>query len=155
MMPYFFPVDLISKEDVSFLEGLCKSPEANFIAYDTISGKKDGNLCWDINLDYFNRFNVDSYTFFVHQEPFSKIVSHTDNPKWKRNTVLIVPLFWHEEYAPCYFEDGPMIKYGMPYLFNTQLEHYVNNNEYPRYNFQICFAEPIEEVYECLQKIID
>tara|TARA_B100001057_G_scaffold484890_1_gene563694 strand:+ start:4286 stop:4747 length:462 start_codon:yes stop_codon:yes gene_type:complete len=150
MIPYFVPVDYISKEDVQFLENLVQSSEADFKAYDTVSGNKDGNLCWDINLDYFNRFNLNSYTFFVHQEPFSKVVSHTDNPKWKRNTVLIIPLLWHRNYAPCYFEDGPVIEFRTPYLFNTQLPHYVNNNEYPRYNFQICFEEPLEEVEKCL-----
>ena len=131
MIPYFVPVDFISKEDVEFLENLVQSDEANFIAYDTISGQRDGNLCWDLNLDYFNRFNLNSYTFFVHQEPYTKVISHVDNPKWKRNTVLIV-------------------EFRTPYLFNTQLPHYVNNNEYPRYNFQICFEEPIEEVAKCL-----
>lgn len=49
MIPYFVPVDFISKEDVEFLENLLQSGEADFKAYDTVSGKKDGNLCWDIN----------------------------------------------------------------------------------------------------------
>lgn len=151
MLPYFVPIDFISKEDVEFLENLVQqSNEADFVAYDTISGQRDGNLCWDLNLDYFNRFNLNSYTFFVHQEPYTKVISHTDNPKWKRNTVLIVPLLWHRNYAPCHFENGPMVEFRTPYLFNTQLPHYVNNNEYPRYNFQICFEEPIEEVAKCL-----
>ena len=150
MIPYFVPVNFISKEDVEFLENLVKSNEADFIAYDTISGQLDGNLCWDLNLDYFNRFNLKSYTFFVHQEPYTKVVSHVDNPKWKRNTVLIVPLLWHNGYAPCHFENGPVVEFRTPYLFNTQLPHYINNNEYPRYNFQICFEEPIEEVAKCL-----
>lgn len=150
MIPYFVPVDFISKEDVTFLENLVQSEEADFKSYDTISGKKDGNLCWDINLDYFNRFNLKSYTFFVHQEPYTKVISHVDNPKWKRNTALIVPLLWHRNYAPCYFEDGPVVEFIAPYLFNTQLPHYINNNEYPRYNFQICFEESIEKVAKCL-----
>lgn len=150
MLPYFVPIDFISKEDVEFLEKLVQSDEANFISYETISGQRDGNLCWDLNLDYFNRFNLKSYTFFVHQEPYTKVIKHTDNPKWKRNTVLIVPLLWHRNYAPCYFEDGPIVEFRTPYLFNTQLPHYINNNEYPRYNFQICFEEPIEEVAKCL-----
>ena len=150
MIPYFVPVDFISKEDVTFLENLVQSEEADFKSYDTISGKKDGNLCWDINLDYFNRFNLKSYTFFVHQEPYTEVISHVDNPKWKRNTALIVPLLWHRNYAPCYFEDGPVVEFRTPYLFNTQLPHSINNNEYPRYNFQICFEESIEKVAKCL-----
>ena len=36
---------------------------------------------------------------------------------------------------------------------HSGLEHFVNNTEHVRYNFQICFAEPIEEVYECLTHI--
>ncbi len=103
MLPYFEKTNLISNEDVKFLENLCKSSEANFVAYDTVSGKRDGNLCWDMDLAYFKRFNYKCYTMFVHQEPNAKVVEHKDNTKWKRNTVLIVPLFWHEDYAPCYF----------------------------------------------------
>jgi len=153
MIPYFIPIDLIPHEDVVFLEKLVESNNTNFIAYDTISGNKDGNLCWNLNLDSFNRFPLNSYTFFVHQEPFTQVVAHVDNPKWKRNTVLIVPLLWHNNYAPCHFVDGPVVEFRTPYLFNTQLPHYVNNNEYPRYNFQICFEEPIEKVYKCLTQI--
>jgi len=153
MLPYFTPVDFISKEDVEFLENLVQSDEAKFVAYDTVNGQKDGNLCWDLNLDYFNRFNLNSYTFFVHQPAFTNVITHIDNPKWKRNTVLIVPLLWHNNYSPCYFEEGPVVEFRTPYLFNTQLPHYINNNEYPRYNFQICFKEPIEEVNKCLTSI--
>ena len=66
MIPYFVPVDFISKEDVEFLENLVQSAdEADSKAYDTISGKKDGNSYVDINLDYFNRSHPNSYTFFV------------------------------------------------------------------------------------------
>lgn len=154
MIPYYKPnINFISFDDIKFLEDLLSSPHTDFKSYNTISGKTDGNLCWDLNLDRFNRFNFSSYTFFVHQSPFTKVISHTDNPKWKRNTVLIVPLFWHNQYAPCHFVDGPCIKCKSPYLFNTQLPHYINNNKYPRYNFQICFKESIEEVAECLTRI--
>ena len=52
MLPYFEKTNLISNEDVKFLENLCKSSEANFVAYDTVSGKRDGNLCWDMDLAY-------------------------------------------------------------------------------------------------------
>ena len=153
MLPYFEKSNLISNEDVKFLENLCKSSEANFVAYDTVSGKRDGNLCWDMDLAYFKRFNYKCYTMFVHQEPNAKVVEHKDNTKWKRNTVLIVPLFWHEDYAPCYFTDGTKVTHESPILFNTQIPHYINNNEHPRYNFQICFAEPIEELQKCLINI--
>ena len=83
----------------------------------------------------------------------TKVIAHTDNTKWKRNTVLIVPLLWHKNYAPCYFTDGAIVQMSTPYLFNTQLEHYINNNKHERYNFQICFEEPIEEVAKCLTLI--
>ena len=131
MLPYFEKTNLISNEDVKFLENLCKSSEANFVAYDTVSGKRDGNLCWDMDLAYFKRFNYKCYTMFVHQEPNAKVVEHKDNTKWKRNTVLIVPLFWHEDYAPCYFTDGTKVTHESPILFNTQIPHYINNNELP------------------------
>lgn len=153
MIPFYATTDLISLEDVNFLENLCKSSEANFIEYDTVSGKKDGNLCWDMDLPYFKRFNYECYTMFVHQPANANVVAHVDNPKWKRNTVLIVPLFWHKDYAPCHFIDGPTVTHEKPILFNTQLPHYINNNEYPRYNFQICFEQPIEELVECLINI--
>lgn len=150
MIPYYASTDLITNSEISYLEKLALSLRANFKKYDTISGKKDGNLCWDIDIEKFNKFNLKSYTFFVHQKPFTNVISHIDNPKWKRNTVLIIPLFWSEKYAPCYFNDGVKVHQQTPYLFNTQLPHYVNNNEYPRYNFQICFEESIEKVVKCL-----
>ena len=88
MLPYFEKTNLISNEDVKFLENLCKSSEANFVAYDTVSGKRDGNLCWDMDLAYFKRFNYKCYTMFVHQEPNAKVVEHKDNTKWKRNNLV-------------------------------------------------------------------
>ena len=90
---------------------------------------------------------------FVHQPMGKQVIPHIDNDRWDRNTVLLVPLFWHKDYAPCEYTDGPKITHETPVLMNTQLEHFVNNSEHVRYNFQICFAEPIEEVYECLTHI--
>lgn len=154
MLPYFLPVDnLISQEEVSYLENIITSKESNFVAYDTVSGKKDGNLCWDYNLEEFNCFNLNSYNFFIMQQANTEVLAHIDNPRWKRNTVLIVPLFWHKDYAPAYFVDGIKVTHETPILFNTQIEHYVNNNNNNRYNFQICFEESIEEVAECLTRI--
>ena len=148
MLPYYHPVDFITKAEIQHLESLI--PHGDFIDYDTISGSRDGNLCWDNNIQEFNKFNLKSYTFFVYQPATTKVIAHTDNTKWKRNTVLIVPLLWHKNYAPCYFTDGTIVQMNTPYLFNTQLEHYINNNKHDRYNFQICFEEPIEEVAKCL-----
>ena len=148
MIPYFASTDLISKQETEYLESLL--PQGDFVEYDTISGSRDGNLCWDKNINEFNKFNLKSYTFFVHQPGYTKVTAHVDNTKWKRNTVLIVPLHYHKHYAPCYFTTGPQIHLSTPYLFNTQLEHYINNNNHDRYNFQICFEEPIEEVAKCL-----
>ena len=153
MLPYFIEMPhLITAEEIAELEGMIE--HSDFISYDTISGKKDGNLCWDMNIEKFNRFELKSYTFFVHQEPHTSVVEHTDNPKWKRNTTLIVPLFWSDDYAPCKFVhgfvDGPSVCTPTPYLFNTQKPHYINNNHKARYNFQICFEEEIEDVYRRL-----
>ena len=149
MLPYFIEMpNLITAEEITELEGMIE--HSDFIAYDTISGKKDGNLCWDMNIEKFNRFELKSYTFFVHQEPHALVVPHTDNPKWKRNTTLIVPLFWSHDYVPCTFVHGPSVSTATPYLFNTQQSHYINNNHKPRYNFQICFEEEIEDVYRRL-----
>lgn len=152
MLPYFVPTDLITKHEISYLESQI-TPDAQFIAYDTVSGKKDGNLCWDNNIELFNCFNLSSYNFFVHQQPHTDVTPHIDNPKWKRNTVLLVPLFYTNAYAPCYFKNGPKVTHETPILFNTQIEHYIHNNEHARYNFQICFEESIEEVAKCLTRI--
>ena len=149
MLPYFIEVDLITQEEIAELEDMLDN--SDFIAYDTISGKNDGNLCWDMNIEKFNRFELDSYTFFVSQPPNTKVIPHTDNPRWKRNTTLIIPLHWSEDYVPCHFVDGPSVHTSTPYLFNTQKEHYINNNNRHRCNFQICFEESIEDVYRRLQ----
>ena len=154
MLPYFLPVkNLITTEEVRYLENIVDNSKTDFVAYDTVKGKKDGNLCWDNNLEEFNFFNLSSYNFFIKQTANTKVKAHKDNPKWKRNTVLIVPLFWHEDYAPAYFIDNIKVTHKTPILFNTQLEHYVDNNNNDRYNFQICFEESIEEVAECLTRI--
>jgi len=154
MLPYFLPMsDLITPEEICYLESLIENNTTDFVAYNTVSGKKDGNLCWDYNIEDFNCFNLKSYNFFIKQTANIKVKSHIDNPKWKRNTVLIVPLFWHNGYAPAYFADGVKVTHETPILFNTQIEHYVNNNNNDRYNFQICFEESIEEVAECLTRI--
>jgi hypothetical protein len=155
MLPYYTSAEkFITKEDVVFLEHFLldsiNNSRTDFVAYDTISGNKDGNLCWDCNIEKFNKFNFNSYNFFIKQEPNTKVKKHIDNPKWKRNTVILIPLFWHQDYAPAYYIDGVKVTHETPIFFNTQLEHYVNNNDYNRYNFQICFEEPIEEVVDCL-----
>lgn len=149
MLPYYIEVDFITKKEIKELEDMIV--QSNFIAYDSVSGKKDGNLCWDMNIEKFNKFNLNSYTFFVAQDPNVNVIPHTDNPRWDRNTTLIVPLFWDETYAPCHFVNGPSIHTSTPYLFNTQLEHYINNNNRHRCNFQICFKESIEDVHRRLQ----
>lgn len=158
MLPYFVQIpNVITAEEIQYLESFLhdsmQNDSANFISYDTISGKKDGNLCWDYNIELFNRFPLQSYNFFVKQKANTKVQKHKDNPKWKRNTVLIVPLFWHKNYAACVFSNGIIVTHENPIIMNTQFEHYVNNNDNDRYNFQICFEEPIEKVYECLIQI--
>lgn len=152
MLPWWIQMpNIISQEEISELEQMVLDNDG-FQAYPTRSGDYDGNLCWDMNIEKFNRFDLDSYTMFVHQPANAKVVPHTDNTRWNRNTVLLVPLFWHKDYAECVFTGGDTVTHEVPVLMNTQLEHYVNNNEHDRYNFQICFAEPIVEVYECLTR---
>tara|TARA_B100000035_G_scaffold248504_1_gene217268 strand:- start:325 stop:789 length:465 start_codon:yes stop_codon:yes gene_type:complete len=154
MLPYWMPMpSIISDSEVKELERLVLDGHHNFIPYPTKNGNYDGNLCWDNNIEKYNRFPLKSYTMFVHQPIGKQVIPHVDNDRWDRNTVLLVPLFWHEEYAPCEYTDGPKITHESPVLMNTQKEHFVNNSEHVRYNFQICFAEPIEEVYECLTHI--
>jgi len=152
MLPYWISMpNVISAEEIKELELLTE--QSNFIAYPTKGGAYDGNLCWDNNIEKYNKFPLKSYTMFVRQLPRSKVIPHTDNDKWNRNTVLIVPLNWHKDYANCEFIDGPIVTHETPVLMNTQKEHFVNNNNHVRTNFQICFAEPIEEVYKCLTHI--
>jgi len=152
MLPYWISVpNIISAEEIKELELLTEWSE--FMAYPTKGGAYDGNLCWDNNIEKYNRFPLKSYTMFVRQNPGEKVIPHIDNDKWDRNTVLIVPLHWHKDYANCEFVDGPIVTHETPVLMNTQKEHFVNNNDHIRTNFQICFAEPIEEVYECLTHI--
>lgn len=150
MLPYWISVpDILGTNEVKELEQLVLEKE-QFQSYETKGGAYDGNLCWDMNIDKFNRFDLDTYTMFVHQPPNVDVIPHVDNNRWRRNTVLLVPLFWHKDYATCEYTDGPVVTHCTQVLMNTQLEHRVNNNEHARYNFQICFAEPIEEVYKCL-----
>lgn len=150
MLPYWISMpNIVTAQEVAELEQMV-SDTNDFCAYPTKGGAYDGNLCWDMDIDKFNRFELNSYTMFVHQPAHTHVIPHVDNDRWNRNTVLLVPLFWHGEYAPCEFTDGVTVTHETPVLMNTQLEHRVNNNAYDRYNFQICFAEPIEEVHECL-----
>jgi len=154
MLPYWTSMpNLISSEEIRELENMVLSNKDSFISYPTKNGNYDGNLCWDNDIEKYNRYPLNSYTMFVHQPKNVKVIPHVDNDKWGRNTVLLVPLFWHKNYANCYYTDGPTVHHESVILMNTQLEHYINNNEFDRYNFQICFAEPIEEVYECLTHI--
>ena len=56
MIPYFASTDLISKQETEYLESLL--PQGDFVEYDTISGSRDGNLCWDKNINEFKKLHI-------------------------------------------------------------------------------------------------
>lgn len=83
-----------------------------------------------------------------------EVVPHVDNPSHKRPTSVVFPLMpKSDNYAPCTMYDPDdhrtiNISWRDCYAFDTTKLHGVNNNtDHDRYQAQIWFDLPLEEVF--------
>lgn len=86
----------------------------------------------------------------VTHEPHKYTVPHIDSYKYanSRRSVIIFPITPNSDhYAPTQFNPGGIkVPYSDSYLFNTDVEHFVENNEHWRINLQLWFNETFEEI---------
>lgn len=77
---------------------------------------------------------------------------HVDSYKQEisRHCTIIFPLTPQKEhYAPTLINPGAIsVPYSDSYLLNTDVEHYVENNEHWRINLQLWFNETFDEIAE-------
>lgn len=80
-----------------------------------------------------------------------EVVPHVDNPIHKRPTSVVFPLLpTGDSYAPCTIYDGRKVQIGWRdcYAFDTTKMHGVKNTtDHDRYQAQIWFNLPLEEVF--------
>ena len=88
----------------------------------------------------------------IRVEPNKVVDWHVDNPKFRRNTVIIFPLTPEgKDYAACETDNGP-IPFSDCYAFNTNVRHRVVNNQYERLSLQLFFDEDIETLWNILNE---
>ena len=174
MLPYFyqFKNHILNEEDC---ESLRKLSEANVEKYwgytsvadgvpnvadnNTILGPNKMHGFYEILTDNVKKLletlSIEGYPAFIRHAPGSKVITHVDDIRNKRLTVLSIPLWPQENYPPTYFRNekkGPPIatatfENNNPCLLNTRVWHdLINTSNVYRLNFQICFSLPIREV---------
>lgn len=88
----------------------------------------------------------------VTHAPGEACLPHVDSYKQEinRHCTIIFPLTPQKEnYAPTLINPGAIaVPYSDSYLLNTDVEHYVENNEHWRINLQLWFTETFDEIAE-------
>lgn len=151
-----------------------REKQAQYFSYDTYRGTKtdlsfaDAYLTKEnknnpldplnLLLDKFNPklvMHEDKVVAFIKFDAGGGIFPHTDdNPK--RSTVFawavnsdpenFVPILFHNPEDKTVIDKAYYTEEGL--VFNTQSMHSVEPSSLPRISLQICFYNPIEEVYE-------
>lgn len=109
-------------------------------------------------IDLLDNITLSCYPVIFLHPPNKTIPRHTDDEHNDRNTVLIFPLQPLDDYPPTFYYDPPDMNQpiavarfinGNPCLLNTQMCHGLTNyTQVDRINFQICFKEPFDLVFE-------
>ena len=93
-------------------------------------------------LDDFRK-KPDKFTF-LKIEPNKTVKWHVDNPKFKRNTVIVFPL--SDNFASCEMESGE-ITFGIDcYAFDPNIRHRVVNNNKIRVSLQLIYDTSLNEM---------
>lgn len=106
-------------------------------------------------LNRFNKSLVVSTVLFIKFDRHEGIPPHVDDNLNRSSCVTWALSPEISQFAPVLFYKelgGPVsdtVFYTTnPLLLNTRVVHAVENNNYDRISFQVCFSNPIEELYE-------
>lgn len=131
-------------------------------AYITQENKSNPEDPLNLLLKKFNpklRMHEDKVVAFIKFGAGGGIFPHTDdNPKrstvfaWAVNTdpENFVPILFHDPEDKSIVDRAYYTEEGL--VFNTQSVHSVEPSNLPRISLQICFHNPIEEVYDLYRK---
>jgi len=177
MEPYFYKLsNSVLSDDLK--EKIINISKENLKDFRTYKGQRTGKA--DGNNFYFGKIlneepeidqlvkscSLECFPLIMLHYPNTKVLRHIDNPN-KRNCVLLTPVFPTENYTPtwfwdpvgefdtwedqilspvatCNFEDDNSV------LLNTQLPHSLESGNSFRINFQLCFEDSFDTVYEKL-----
>lgn len=143
--------DAIDYEDILFtgnykghdVKNFDVGPDFGYFDYKTVPGL-ERDLSGILELVTPSKITV------ITHEPYKYTYPHIDSYKDQfRRCVIMFPFTPEKEhYVPTQVNPGGIkVPYSDSLLFNTEVEHFVENNEHWRINLQLWFNETFEEIY--------